>query len=90
MKSVYKIKLKEGSVKALKIVFNRIQDEYHRADSNDIKLDVLFELFAELLMDNNILFDIDGLDADILNFDTVEDYILNQEKNYIVRRLIKL
>ena len=62
-------------MEALKVIFNRIQDEYHMTEPNDIKLGVLFELFAELLMDNNILFDIDSLDADILNFDTVEDYI---------------
>ena len=64
-------------MKTLKIVFNKIQNEYAMAEPNDIKLDVLFELFAELLMANNILFDIDGLDAHILNFDTVEDYILS-------------
>ena len=64
-------------MEALKIVFNKIQFEYVMTEPNDIKLDVLFELFAELLMANNILFDIDSLDAHILNFDTVEDYILN-------------
>ena len=64
-------------MEALKIVFNKIQNEYAMTEPNDIKLDVLFELFAELLMANNIFFDIDGLDAHILNFDTVEDYILN-------------
>ena len=78
-------------MEALKIVFNKIQNEYYMAEPNDIKLGVLFELFAELLMANNISFDINGLDAHILNFNTVEDYILNlQVKNYIVRRLIKL
>ena len=78
-------------MEALKIVFNKIQNEYYMAEPNDIKLGVLFELFAELLMANNISFDINGLDAHILNFNTVEDYILHlQVKNYIVRRLIKL
>ena len=69
--------MKEDSVEALKIVFNKIQNEYAMTEPNDIKLDVLFELFAELLMANNILFDIDSLDAHILNFETVEDYISN-------------
>ena len=64
-------------MEALKIVFNKIQNEYTMTEPNDIKLDILFELFAELLIANNIPFDIDSLDAHILNFDTVEDYILN-------------
>ena len=64
-------------METLKIVFNKIQNEYYMTEPNDIKLGVLFELFAELLMANNIVFNIDGLDAHILNFDTVEDYIAN-------------
>lgn len=62
-------------METLKIVFNKIRNEYYMTEPNYIKLGVLFELFAELLMANNMPFDIDGLDAHILNFDTVEDYI---------------